>query len=382
MRPLTDRISHILSPLDPAVFFERYWGKAHLHVSRNLSGYYDGILHVNDLDTLLQSEQLPAAFFEVYRRNSTHYPDEWSRIAVAKTGEQRVAIPERIFDLYAKGATVILNQAHHAIPALSLACREITCELGFTARANVYLAPPDTEGFPKHADAHEVLILQVSGTKSWLIYPQDRDPVEINVCPGDLLYLPRNTAHAARTQKDASIHVTLGLQPSYAFQLIEELAALAEEHAGFQQPVPPDFAGLEARRLFEAEFAGRLRDLIAETLPAELIERRFRALVETQSKGWPGRFSDLSRLQEITRDTVVCARSGIVHWVEDDGKVLNLRFAGSQVVLPRFLKACLDRILGDTPFAIRDLPGMVSDPGKVELVRKFVKSGFLAIVKI
>jgi ribosomal protein L16 Arg81 hydroxylase len=377
---MTDRFSQILSPIRPTAFFERYWAKEHLHVSRTDRGYYDSILSVGDLDRLLESEQLPASFFHVVKNGVTHPPEEWSRMAIAKMGEQRVALPERLFDLYSNGATLILNQAHHAIPALGLACRQIACELGVPSRANIYVAPPDAEGFPKHTDPHEILILQISGTKSWVLYPQDREPVEIEMMAGDLLYLPRNLAHAARTHKSASIHVSLGLMPVYGFRLMEELAVLAQDHPGFQQPVPPEFAGQAARQLFEAEFVQRLRDLITERLPCQLIERRFQSLLETQSKGWAGRFSDLSRIEEMTADTVVCARSGIVHAVEDDGKFLNVRFADSRISLPKFLKQCLDRILSDTPFAIREMQGMASDLDKVELARKFVRKGFLAIV--
>ena len=297
-------------------------------------------------------------------------------------GEQRVALPERLLDLYSNGATLIVNQAHHAIPALGLACREIACELGFPSRANIYVAPPDAEGFPKHTDPHEILILQISGSKLWELYPQGGRAVEIEMRAGDLLYLPRNLAHAARTRKDASIHVSLGLVPVYGFRILEELAAMAQDHPGFQQPVPPLLAGRKARQLFESEFVERLRDLITESLPPQLIERRFYSLVETQSKGWAGRFSDLSRMHEMSADTVVRARAGIVRVVEDEGKFLNVRFAERQVRVPKLLKSCLERILGDSPFAVREMQGMASDPDKLELARKFVRAGFLAIVGI
>jgi ribosomal protein L16 Arg81 hydroxylase len=380
---MTDRLSQVLSPIGLVPFFERYWAKEHLHVSRSSSGYYDGILSAGDLDRLFESEQLPASFFHVIKNGVTHHPEEWSRLATAKMGEQRVALPERLFDLYSNGATLILNQAHHAIPALGLACREIACELGFPSRANIYAAPPEAEGFSRHTDPHEILILQISGTKFWLLYPEDGEAVEIKLCAGDLLYLPRNLAHAARTHKDASIHVSLGLQPVYGFRLMEELAAMAEDHPGFQQPVPPRLAGREARRLFEAQFVQNLRELAMEaTLPCELIERRFQSLVETQSIGWAGRFSDLSRMEEMTAATVVCARAGIVRAIKDDGKFLTVRFSGNQIHLPKFLKSCLDRILGDTPFAIGEMQGMASEPAKLALARKFVRTGFLAIVRI
>jgi ribosomal protein L16 Arg81 hydroxylase len=379
---MTDRLSQVLSPIEPAVFFDRYWTKEFLHVSRKCAAYYDGILSVSDIDRLLESEQLPASFFHVIKNGVTRHAEEWSRIAVAKTGEQRVALPERLFDEYSSGATLILNQAHHAIPALGLACREIACELGIPSRANIYVAPPQAEGFAKHTDGHEILILQISGAKHWQLYPREGAAVELEMRAGDLLYLPRNLAHSARTQQDASIHVSLGLIPTYAFQLMEELAFMAQGLEEFGQPVPFPAAGREARLLFEAKFVERVRDMITERLPSQLIERRFRWLVEKQNKGWAGRFSDISRLDEITAETVVCARAGLLHEIDDDGKFLHVRFAGSEVSLPKFLKTCLERILSDAPFAIREMRGMASDPDKIELARKFVRTGLLTIVRI
>jgi hypothetical protein len=158
---------------------------------------------------------------------------------------------------------------------------------------------------------------------------------------------------------------------------------MAEHHPGFQESVPPKLAGPEARGLFEARFVENLRDLVMEaTLPGQLIERRFQSLVESQSNGWAGRFSDVSRMEEMTAETVVCARAGIVRAIEDDGKFLTVRFSENRIQLPKFLKSCLDRILGDAPFAIGEMQGMASDPDKLELARKFVRTGLLAIVKI
>ena len=122
--------------------------------------------------------------------------DEWSRNAVAATGQDRVAVPKRIFELCFNGATVILNQAHRALSSLSLTCRELALELGFPIQANVYIAPPASRGFKRHKDDHEILILPIAGSKVWHLYPAEGE-VEIEVRAGDLLYLPRGLAHEA-----------------------------------------------------------------------------------------------------------------------------------------------------------------------------------------
>jgi cupin superfamily protein len=124
-------------------------------------------------------------------KNGARYPiEEWSRVDTTPRGAQRVAVPEKLLSLYSCGATLILNQAHCALPALNNTYRMLTQELGFPTQTNIYITPRDGAGFSKHADEHEVLILQIAGSKYWLVYPPDAPPVEIDLQCGDLLYVP------------------------------------------------------------------------------------------------------------------------------------------------------------------------------------------------
>src|SRR5208283_1139855 len=91
------------------------------------------------------------------------------------------------------------------------------------------LTPGNTAGFSPHYDTHEVFVVQVGGRKRWRIYeppivlPHRSQPfvragyappaplLECELCPGDLLYLPRGYVHSATTSEGYSAHVTIGL---------------------------------------------------------------------------------------------------------------------------------------------------------------------------
>ncbi len=256
---MSDCLSRILFPLDVGSFLKHYQTREYFHIDRNSPGYYDDILTVGDLDAFLQSGQLPAAFVNVVK-DGTRFPlEEWSRVDTSARGEHRVAVPERLFELYSGGATLVLNQAHRAFPSFNSLCRNLTAAFGFPVQANVYITPRSSVGFGRHADDHEVLVMQIAGNKRWLLWVQDAPVLELDLRPGDLLYLPRGLAHAAEAQEGDSIHVTLGMYPAYAFQLIEELAALAGEDADFRQPVPPLFADDDAKRGLRRRFSGSYR---------------------------------------------------------------------------------------------------------------------------
>ncbi|WP_236595498.1 cupin domain-containing protein, partial [Mycobacterium paraintracellulare] len=40
-------------------------------------------------------------------------------------------------------------------------------ELNFPTRVNAYVTPPDATGFAPHYDPHDVLVLQIRGSKTW-----------------------------------------------------------------------------------------------------------------------------------------------------------------------------------------------------------------------
>lgn len=85
--------------------------------------------------------------------------------------------------------------------------------------ANIYLTPPNSQGFAPHYDDIEAFVLQIEGKKEWLLYPPRSDnetlpressgnfqPDEIGepcfkqiLEPGDLLYFPRGYIHQAKT---------------------------------------------------------------------------------------------------------------------------------------------------------------------------------------
>lgn len=379
---MTEYLSHLLFPLSTDSFLKHYQAREHLHVARGSAGYYADLLSVAELDTVLQSQQMPAASLNVVK-DGVRYPiEEWSRVETTPRGAQRVAIPEALLSLYAGGATLILNQLHCALPSLNHACRMLTEELGFPTQTNIYITPRAAAGFSKHADEHEVLILQIAGSKFWIIYPPDAPPVEIDLQSGDLLYLPRGMFHAARARDEDSIHITLGLRPVYGFQLIQDLAALASELESFRRPMPPRFAGSDAGQAFARDFLARLQNLIAGIGPSRLTDLRRDELLLAQAQGWPGRFSDLRILHLITTETVVSKRPGILTAVKDKGKFLSVEFADREVTIPAFMRAELPRILGEREFTVAEIGGMITTAGKVKFVREFVSAGVLRIVSI
>jgi hypothetical protein len=146
--------------------------------------------------------------------------------------------------------------------------------------------------------------------------------------------------------------------------------------------MPPRFADEGTKQAFEEAFQCQLQSLISRTAPSQLLERRFRSLVDNQGRGWPGRFSDIRLLRDISPETVVCMRTGILAHVRREGKSLIVAFARKKLEVPAFLEGGLDKVISGNAFAVDEIEGCIGSSGKVKFVAAFVRAGLLQIVSI
>lgn len=376
---MSDHLARILAPVSRNEFLNHYLKREYFYVSRNSPGFYEEYLSAAAVDCFLQSEHLPAAFLNVARAGKKQPMEDWSRNDASARGEERIAIPERLLDLYGEGATLILNGVHLAIPSLSSLCRGLSSELGFLTQANVYVTPPVSTGFTRHTDEHEVLVLQVEGIKHWQLFPPHGTEVDLELRAGDLLYLPRGLSHAAGSLDADSIHITIGLHPAYEFELVRQIALFAKETGDLGRPAPPAFADEGTKRSFEADFLTRLRELLNRVTPLDMLERHQANAVRNQRRGWAGRFSDVRRISSISPQTRVSRRPEILVQVKESGKFLGIEFAERNMLVPMFLRGAVELILSGDSFAVGELKGFFTDAGRVKLAREFVRTGLLRI---
>ena len=273
---------------------------------------------------------------------------------------------------------------------LAVFCRQLEEALGHGAQANAYWTPRGSQGFAVHHDTHDVLVLQVAGEKRWLLY----DPVlelplkhqrwsaelgdpgepteELVLRAGDTLYLPRGWPHQAETSDTDSLHLTVGIDAYTWLDAVRAALADCEDELPFRRGID---GGTDA--------PGELLELLRARLGAEDVERRRRRRFLERRR--PIREDGLSQLRALARldvETPVERRPTVIADVEEDADALTLVFEGKELRLPQHARAELLALVdAEEPLTAAELPGELDDAGRLVLVRRLVREGFLRVTR-
>ncbi|MGH3116162.1 MAG: cupin domain-containing protein [Gaiellales bacterium] len=381
-------LARCLDPVGAAEFFEDYWERKPLAIERGEDGRYDDLLSEAEVEAIVCSGGLRYPGFRLAKAGEQLRSRDYTvDIPWRPTSFSGTADVERVLAEWERGATIVLQGLHLTRPALGAFCRSLEQALGHPTQANAYYTPRAAQGLPVHHDTHDVFVLQVAGEKRWLVYdpafelplktqrysPELGEPgeaVEDRVLkPGDTLYLPRGWLHEAVTSETDSLHLTVGV--NVATWLDAFKAALDE--------LGDD---VRFRRSWQSGDGGDdLVDALRQRLGRADVERRARSrLVRTRRPLREGQMRQLLALEELAPSTEVERRPTVIADLVDRDASISLVFEGREVTFPAHVYEELAAVAdADEPFTASELPGSLDDAGRLVLVRRLVREGFLRI---
>ena len=389
--PAIDRdwYAWLLDPLPPAEFERDHYEQRLVHVRRKASPYYAELLSVADLDVVLGTHAASHPDIKLVRGDGDVAPGEYTNDA----GRIQPLEVARHFD---DGATVIFNQLHKRVPALARLCAALGRRFSSRVQTNVYLTPPEAQGFAPHWDTHDVFVLQISGTKRWSIYdtrvrlplrgqrfergtPPGDVSDEFELGPGSAVYLPRGLMHSARSTGEASLHVTLGLTAfTWAEFLVESVAAAAIEEEALRRNLPREFAGEGFPAAARERLFGEKLALVEARFDPEVVWRRFTdEVLAADVPLFTDLFSQRLRGDPLTAGSRVGRRAGLLTEAVTEGETCLLRFCGRELRLPAAVWPALQFAAAADEFAVEDLPDCLDAEGKLTLVARLVREGVL-----
>jgi hypothetical protein len=356
------------------------------------------VLAPADVDRLICATAIRTPAFRLVRDGAQIAPSTYTRDIPWRPGSfSGTALVDRVAAEHAAGATIVLQALQlHWEPAARY-CRELEIALGCPAQANAYCTPAASQGFGVHHDTHDVLVLQVAGRKRWRIYEpllqlplRDQrwsaalgdpgEPVDdLTLEAGDTLYLPRGWPHEAAAAEADSLHITVGLHPATRLDALRDALAECADDVEFRR-------GLDAGGELPSDLIERLA---ARLRPEDVARRARRRFVDGRRAIVPDQLAQLRALARLDARTPLRRRATVIADLEpaaaaagagDDAGV-TLRFEGKEVRFPAKAAAALAFVHGSgaEAFCAAELPGPLDEAGRLVLVRRLVREGYLVL---
>jgi lysine-specific demethylase/histidyl-hydroxylase NO66 len=385
--PGADALALTLDPVDASTFLAEHWERRPLVVARDDPERFRHILAPADVERRVCETRIRAPGFRLVKDGAqlplTGYTQD---IAWRPGSFSGMPVVERVAEELARGATLVLQALHLHWPAAALYCRALEASLGCPVQANAYLTPATSRGFAVHHDTHDVFVLQVSGRKSWRVYqpvlelplkqqrwsPRLGDPgppvEEFTLEAGQTLYLPRGWPHEATTSEDESLHLTIGLHPTTRMDALRMALDSCADDPEFRRSLPAD--GTLPEDL--------LQRLAARLEPSEVARRARRRFVAGRRPVLDDQLSQVRDLEGLTATDPVERRPTVIADLEEEDNAIVLLFEGKEIRLPPKAGPAVRAISRTAhPFRAADLPGPLDEAGRLVLVRRLVREGFL-----
>ena len=378
--------------VDAATFATEHWSRTPLlSRAKELPQPFDDLLSLADVDDLVADRALRSPFFRTVRAgDGLPLPTRTVTAGARRIGD--LVDPEALAAQYADGATLVLQSVHRMHPPVARFCRSLAAELGHPTQCNAYLTPGGQhQGFDFHHDTHDVFVLQVSGRKRWIVHepvlrlplpdqpqagahlvPEGAEPLlDVELEPGDALYLPRGYVHAAVTTDVDSVHLTVGVLSTTWYDVLRDAVTLAADVEELREalPVSPRSSLGQALPGFLRQAAGWLESLPAADLE-RVVDRRLARSVPAEPVTL---LATAAVVRALGPATGLRPRAGLAVEVRRDGEALLLALPDRTVTMPGFTEPAVRRLLAG-PSTPADLPGLDPDSALV-LCRRMLREG-------
>jgi len=327
--------------------------------------------------------------FRLVRDGATLPPSTYCRRAgIGHRTLTDVIQPNRVLELHAAGATMVVQGLQLSDPHLARVANNLALDLEQPVQVNAYLTPEAATGLELHFDYHDVFVVHLEGSKRWRVWePLERTRLPVRAAgvtmptldelgspaldrtlrPGDVLYLPRGFPHAAETVDAAAAHLTIGV------------VALSW-HQAVRHAVDDAVAAGALRATVRLDGSSRpgLEELGAHLAPDSM--RRWMA-----REVW--RRQPATRLRPrvapaVELDTAVTLTPGPLLWLAGDGPRCELGLGDRVLSLPaeahRFLAALLAT---EGPFRVGALDADLDPVSRLVVGRRLAEEGVIAVTE-
>jgi ribosomal protein L16 Arg81 hydroxylase len=354
----------LIAPLGKQRFMDEYWERKPFLIKRNVPGYFDSLLSLEAVDKLLGTRVLREPDIRIA---SGHKKRVFAQIARDGVADRNTLMRE-----HAEGATLVFDQVDRLHGPLDQALAACEAELEIPMRANAFLTPPGTQGFNLHYDTHDVVVLQLAGTKTWQIcdaplpLPHEEQqydhhlsgqatPIaEFTLEPGDVLFFPRGHIHAASANDATSLHLSLALRT----RALREVAVNALRRAVREDPAMRKVALFRRDSTCLAQTRRRLHQLVDQMDLAGALDEVMLSFIMGRSRPMLGRLLALEAPEALQHDTQLKVRADCLYHAFEHEGMIRLALDGKSIALPQGVRPAIDFMRASPAFTAEQLPGL------------------------
>ncbi|MDX6327078.1 MAG: bifunctional lysine-specific demethylase and histidyl-hydroxylase [Nocardioidaceae bacterium] len=364
---------------DAQTFSAMVWA-SHVHLHQTEPEQLVRLLALADVDALLTGTAIRTPAVRVVKDGAVLPSTRFTRSATLAGAPLTGLVDGRkVLDLFADGATVVLQGLQRYWAPLTQLVRDLELELGHPCQANAYLTPPGAQGFARHSDAHDVFVFQTHGRKLWEVV-EGAEPREVLLEPGVSMYLPTGTPHSARTQESASLHVTVGINRLSWRDALRRVSDDVLADPAFDAPLPAGYladGGRFAEQLADrlSSYAEALRDVDA----GSAADQRIAAFLTERTPTLRGGLLDLVALDALTDDTVLERRPTAACALRSDADRVVVLLGDRELRMPLRLADVMAFVRDASSFRVAELSPWLDPRSRLVVARRLVREGLLRI---
>lgn len=201
-------------------------------------------------------------------------------IATLLYADRGRADPAKLDSLLDAGVSIIANRVERWHPPCAALAAEVAALIPDLVRMGAIATSGDGGALPLHYDPEDILVVQLAGSKRWLVHaaavpdpvrgmsppepPAGLPPHDFTLAAGDMAFVPAGHWHRCENGPGVSVHVGISLRRTTAADLLCDFAERLRDEPLLRRPISR-IAGAAER----AAHAAAVRALVDERL-AEL----------------------------------------------------------------------------------------------------------------
>jgi mannose-6-phosphate isomerase-like protein (cupin superfamily) len=382
-------LQDVISPEPYDHFFDEVMERRPLALTGNPPPARLGILGDDPKQTLLAAFETQSAQLTCHAGKPSGPPPAARQVGDAS------AFQELVREYHQRDYTIRFPDVTSLSPALQRIVRALEVVFRKPVAAPAFWSEAGATA-PVHRDEEEILVIQLSGRKRWFISnaqatlpnqwkmigegppPFDAHQI-VDMGPGDLLYMPRGTAHTVHSTTE-SIHLSIGFVP---MTVREAVIAVLDHVSDLDRPLRAGIAGRAdefASGEVPAAVPSRVREGLQRLIAACGSDSFIREAIEHRMSRSVG---DLAKLPTSLVPPNLTVNSRVRHsplalaHLIATPQTLDFSYPGGHLLVHPGAEESLQYVIANPEFRIGDVPGGLAGEVQIALVSRLIATGVL-----